>query len=106
MEFGARHRTERIGQRSRYNIGLVSSIDVLTYVVSFISLTFATHQVWLIWSLRDASSISLVMWSAFTLGHFVWALYGYVHHERLIMIVHAIWVCFCILILIGIVAFS
>jgi uncharacterized protein with PQ loop repeat len=106
MEFGQRHRTERLGIRSRFNIGIVSSIDVMTYVVSLISLSFATHQVWLIWSRQDASSVSLVMWVGFTLAHIVWALYGYVHHERLIFYVHATWVFFCALILVGIVAFS
>lgn len=70
------------------------------------SLSFATHQIWLLWSTQNASGLSLVMWAAFTIAHVIWTLYGYVHNERLIMTVHAVWIFFCVLILVGIAAFS
>lgn len=106
MEFGAQHRTERANKPRRFGIGLVSTVDVLTYAVSLLSLSFATHQIWLIWSTQNASGVSLVAWVMFTISHAVWSLYGYVHRERLIMYVHAVWVVFCALIVAGIVSFS
>lgn len=106
MEFGAQHRTERHGAPRRFSIGIVSAVDVLTYAASVMSLAFVTHQIWLIWSAQNAAGVSLVSWIAFTVSHTVWSLYGYVHGEKFIMSVHAVWVLFCVLILIGIVSFS
>lgn len=107
MHLGPLHRERRHGSgNSRISKGVERSVDAATYAVSFVMLAFTVHQVWLIWSTQDASGVSLVAWTAYTLGSLVWTIYGYVHGDRVIIITNFLWLLFCALILVGIVAFS
>lgn len=67
------------------------TIDIFAYLVSFASLFFTLDQVRLAWS-GDVAGISVLAWSFYSLSSIVWLMYGYVHHDRALIITNAVWV--------------
>jgi uncharacterized protein with PQ loop repeat len=106
MHLGTQHRERRNGTRARYDAGIIRAIDALTYLASFISLSFTSHQVWIIWSTQDASGVSIVSWIGYTIASCIWALYGYAHRVYVIFFTHAGWIIFSILIIMGVAMFN
>lgn len=107
MHPGAHHRRARGGGRGlRIDPALVHAIDMLTYGVSVMMLLFTIHQVAIVWLLRDASGVSLVAWLSYTIGSFVWLMYGYVHRDLFLIIVNFTWTLFAALVVVGVILFG
>lgn len=106
MHLGLHHRQHRRGRRSlSISPGIIRAVDALTYAMSALMLFFTVHQVWLIWSAQDATGVSLVAWLSYTLGSFVWLMYGYVHLDSPIIITNFLWTLLCSLVVLGIILF-
>lgn len=83
--------------------GVARSVDMLAYVVSLMSLFFTVDQIRIIWIQHDASGVSFVSWTFYTLSAFVWFCYGVIHKDRVITITNFLWVFFSLVIVIGVV---
>ena len=66
-------------------------LDRIIYVVGFLGPAFTIPQVYDIYAFRDATSVSVLSWSAFALLDVVWIVYGIVHKERVITFTYTLW---------------
>ena len=99
------HRKEKLSKDERSK-RLVSRVDILAYIVSILSLIFTTDQIRIIWIEHDASGVSLLAWSFYTLSAGVWFLYGYIHKEKILVITNLLWVAFSLIIIIGVMIYG
>lgn len=84
----ANTRTKRFMDRSIYFVGMLGPI-------------MTTPQILKIWYEENASGISVVTWSAYTLVHLFWILYGMVHREKPIIFLNLASVCMNIVVILG-----
>ena len=88
------------------NAKLMHPIDMAAYIASFLNLAFSTDQARIIWTTREATGVSFLMWAVATISSVVWMLYGVIHKDRLIAVVNTIWIVLSLVILVGISLYS
>lgn len=109
MSIGQRHQSlRRKGELSTESRSkrLVSGVDILVYVVSILSLIFTIDQVRIIWIEHNASGVSLLSWLFYALSAVVWLLYGYIHKDRIIIILNALWVACDFIVVVGVIIYG
>jgi uncharacterized protein with PQ loop repeat len=77
----------------------------LTYGAIIGSLV-SVPQAWEIWVGHNASGVSLVSWTGYMIGNFVWLSYGLVHKEKPIISAYILAFPISIAIVIGIVVYG
>ncbi len=75
-------------------------IDAIGTAAAVLSTASFVPQVWLTFKTRDASGVSLGMYSAFTLGIALWLIYGLLMNAWPIVVANAITLVFAISILV------
>ncbi|XKT74333.1 MAG: hypothetical protein ACJKTH_03185 [Patescibacteria group bacterium UBA2163] len=84
------HAPQHQGKRKRVKVHcepyphpnpLIRGLDYLMMLFGFIIAFGTIPQAWIIWSTQDASNLSLVTWSIFTLNAMVYFVYALVHKE-------------------------
>ncbi len=75
-------------------------IDAIGTAAAVLSTASFVPQVWLTFKTRDASGVSLGMYSAFTLGIALWLIYGLLMKAWPIVVANAITLVFAISILV------
>ncbi len=80
---------------------LVRLTDIAVYVVSGLSLLLTVDQVRIVWIDHNSSGISLPAWSCYTISAAAWIFYGWVHKDRIIVIMNVLWVVMYVLIVVG-----
>lgn len=109
MHLGQRHQSLRrkglitAATRSK---SLLKSVDALAYIVSILSLLFTIDQVRIIWFEHNASGVSFLSWTFYTISAFVWLCYGLLHKDKVITITNLLWVAFSLFIVVGIVMYG
>jgi MtN3 and saliva related transmembrane protein len=68
----------------------MATIDLLGYAAATLTTASFVPQAWLTFRTRDASGVSLAMYSVFTVGIALWLLYGVVLGAWPIVIANAI----------------
>jgi len=86
--------------------GLVSGIDVLAYIVSFLSLLFTADQIRIIWAEHDARGVSFLSWLFYAISAFVWLGYGLVHKDKVLIITNFLWAAFALAVVIGVMVYK
>jgi len=81
-------------------------IDALAYAVSILSLLFTADQVSIIWLRHDASGVSGLSWTFYTISAIVWFVYGILHKDRVLIITNFLWAIFAFAIVIGVVVYK
>lgn len=85
---------------------VVSSVDVLAYIASFVSPLFTIDQVRLIWVEHNAEGVSMIAWVVYTLSSIIWLSYGTIHREKPIIISNILWVFFSVLVVAGVLIYG
>ena len=67
------------------------TLDTIVYTVGVLGPIFTIPQIIKIYAYHDASSISIVSWTAFALFNIPWIIYGFAHRERPIIITYTLW---------------
>jgi hypothetical protein len=80
---------------------VVRAVDIAVYVMSGLALLLTTDQVRIVWINHNASGISLPAWSCYLAADLVWMLYGYIHKDRVILILNFLWVLMYALVVVG-----
>jgi uncharacterized protein with PQ loop repeat len=80
----------------------IRRVDELAYFFGIAGPLFSIPQLYQIWSTQDAVGVSLLSWSAFTIGSMFWLTYGIVHKEKPIIISQTLWFILQLTIVIGI----
>lgn len=57
-------------------------IDRLIYVVVIFGPIMNLPQLLKIWMYKDATGVSALSWSAFSIGSLIWLLYGIAHRDK------------------------
>jgi uncharacterized protein with PQ loop repeat len=83
----------------------IRKIDELAYVFGIAGPLFSIPQLYAIWSTHDAKGVSLISWSAFTVGSLFWLFYGLTHKEKPIIISQSLWFILQLIIVIGIILY-
>ncbi len=80
---------------------LVRFIDSLIYIAGVIGPLVSIPQLIDIWIYKNAGGISIFTWTGYCVLTFIWLIYGYVHHEKPIIITQYIWLVINIAVTIG-----
>lgn len=102
--FGFHHQRKRTRQTplaAARSWALVRAVDIAVYVMSGLALLLTTDQARIVWIDHNASGISIPAWSCYLLADLVWMLYGWVHKDRVILILNFLWVLMYLLIVVG-----
>lgn len=67
-------------------------LDRVVLIIGILGPLMTIPQILKIHLLQDASGVSVISWSAYTLLDFPWILYGLVHHDRPIFVTYTLWV--------------
>ena len=81
-------------------------MDTIIYAVAILGPLIAIPQVLKIWSLKEASGVSLVTWVGYLAGGFFWLTYGILHKEKPIIITNALWIFVQVFIIVGIIMYG
>jgi uncharacterized protein with PQ loop repeat len=81
-------------------------LDYLIYVVGIIQPLALIPQIVSIYGSRDAAGLSALTWGLLGCANALWALYGAVHRERIIVIANAFMMTLDIVIVVGILLYS
>lgn len=84
----------------------VRSLDSLVIVLGFLNGVATIPQVLKVWVEKDASGLSLISWSYYSLFAVVLLLYGLVHREKPIIMTYAFGIILYTLIVVGIVLYG
>lgn len=79
----------------------LKALDFITYIAAIVGPAITFHQIYLIFSLEDASSISVLTWLVYTALSFVWVFYGYAHKDKPIFLTNIFWILANGLVLLG-----
>ena len=77
----------------------MTTLDLLGLVATGFTTSSFVPQVWRTWRTRDVSGISTGMYSAFTLGVFLWLVYGLIVDAWPIVVANAITLALAVAIL-------
>jgi uncharacterized protein with PQ loop repeat len=80
---------------------LVHFVDSLIYIAGIIGPLVSIPQLMDIWIDKNAGGISVFTWIGYCVLTFIWLVYGYVHHEKPIIITQYIWLFINIAVTIG-----
>ena len=81
-------------------------LDYLMYTAAVLAPLVILPQVAQIFSLKNAAGLSLITWTLMTAGNLMWALYGFVHKERLILFANLFTALLNSLVILGIVLYA
>lgn len=81
-------------------------LDMFIYPVGLISPLALIPQIWTIYETQNASGVSLLTWILLMAGNAAWLIYGFVHREIPLMMVHAAFLVANIAIIIGIIQYA
>ena len=76
-------------------------VDRLIYFVAMFSVVMTIPQILNIWVEHDASGVSPLSWGAYSLGAFVWCIYGILHKEKPLIMIYGVYVVMDLLIVAG-----
>lgn len=65
-------------------------IDRAIYFIGLLAVTMTLPQLFSIYAGKDAHSISLVTWFTYLVASCFWFAYGYVHHEKPILVLNGL----------------
>lgn len=82
------------------------NLDKIIFIVSIVGPAASLPQVGTIWIDKNASGVSAVSWSFFTLFAFLWLFYGIAHRVKPIIINSAISVFINIFVVVGVLIYS
>lgn len=77
-------------------------LDKFIYVIGLMGPALTIPQILKIWSEKDASSLSLITWFAYSIGSVCFLLYAFSHKEKPLIIIYSSLLIVHILVLIGI----
>ncbi|MBS3077565.1 hypothetical protein J4233_04810 [Candidatus Pacearchaeota archaeon] len=77
-----------------------------TYIISFLSMTFAIIQAWKIFYMGIASGISIVYWGAYLAIAAAWFGYGLYYKNKIVMITSGVWIILEITIINGLLFYT
>lgn len=63
----------------------------LVYLLGIVAPLAIIPQVFLIWFYQDASSVSILSWSLFSVAAFSWLGYGILHKEKPLILSYSLW---------------
>ena len=76
-------------------------VDKSMIVIGILGPLFALPQVFKIWIQHNATGVSIITWLALAIIAAYWAMYGFLHKDKPIIITFILWVILDILIVIG-----
>ncbi|MBU0530099.1 MAG: PQ-loop domain-containing transporter [Candidatus Aenigmatarchaeota archaeon] len=76
-------------------------LDKLIYMIGMIAPIMTIPQVLQIWVEQNASGISILTWSAWTVVAVFWIIYGLAHKEKPIVIIFITWIIIYALVISG-----
>ncbi|KKW27034.1 MAG: hypothetical protein UY70_C0018G0001 [Candidatus Kaiserbacteria bacterium GW2011_GWB1_52_6] len=76
-------------------------LDAIIYFIGIVGPLAAIPQLVKIYSMHDASDISLISWSTWALFDIPWIIYGFVHKEPPLLIAYTLWLVFNTLVVVG-----
>lgn len=65
-------------------------IDRAIYFIGLLAVTMTLPQLFSIYTGRDAHGVSLVTWFTYLIASCFWFAYGYVHHEKPILVLNGL----------------
>ena len=75
-------------QEAQENRKIKKLIDRSIYFVGMLGPLMTTPQILKIWYEQSATGLSVITWSAYAMVNAFWILYGIVHKERPIVLIH------------------
>lgn len=81
-------------------------LDKVVFVAAIVSPIMTIPQLLVIWTKKDASSLSLPTWATYLIVASVWLIYGLAHKDRAIVINSILFVVIQSMIVLGIVIYS
>ena len=81
-------------------------LDRFVLVVGVVGPLTAIPQVLKIYTFQDASGVSLISWALPALFDIPWIIYGYVHHDRPILVCYSLWLITNSLVAIGVIMYG
>jgi len=103
------HKRKRISQKLLpypHKNKWIRFLDKFLLIIAVIGPLMAFPQVFKIYIEKNASGVSLLSWSLFTLLNIPWIIYGFVHKEKPIIIAYCLWFIINLIISIGIIVYS
>ncbi|MBI4895611.1 MAG: hypothetical protein HY831_03915 [Candidatus Aenigmarchaeota archaeon] len=79
----------------------IKMLDKIILIISIINPLTILPQLYNVWVNKNALGVSLTTWSLFTLFSIPMFIYGYVHKEKPIMIMYAMFLVLNMLVVIG-----
>lgn len=100
-----RNRPKKSGQHllSKDNVKL---LDKIILIVSIINPLTILPQLYDVWINKNVAGVSLFTWSLFTVFSIPMFIYGYIHREKPIMIMYAMFLVLNILVVVGTLLYS
>jgi uncharacterized protein with PQ loop repeat len=96
--FGLHHAT----RKSRTNHRTIKRFfNKIIYVIAVLVPLAHVPQLFKIWLSKDASGISLISWTSFTIFSLFWLVYGIVHKEKPLIIMYVFLIIMQTIIVIG-----
>ncbi len=77
-------------------------MDKFIYFIGVLGPIMTLPQLIEIWVYGNTAGVSALSWGAFGVIAFVWIIYGIMHKEKPIVLSHALWMLFDVLIVIGV----
>lgn len=81
-------------------------VDRLIYFVALFSVVMTIPQIVNIWVEHDASGVSPLSWGAYSLGAFVWCVYGILHKEKPLIMIYGLILVMDLVIVVGTVIYG
>ena len=79
-----------------------NTLDKLIYIVGFLGPILTIPQAYSIYSLKDASGVSLISWVWYLIAAIIWLVYAIVHKEKPLIFTNILWILTDIIIVVGI----
>ena len=76
-------------------------MENLIYIVAIAGPIISLAQVYEIWYFKNAAGVSLITWTGYFFGSFVWLAYGIIHKEKPLILNGILWIFVNGLIVIG-----
>ncbi len=67
-------------------------MDLIIYPIGFLSMAMAIPQAYSVWVSGSVEGLSLVSWTSWTIFAILWTIYGFVHKNRVLIIIHGGWI--------------
>jgi uncharacterized protein with PQ loop repeat len=101
-----RKRVHQLNQPYPHPDKWINLLDSLVFFVALMSVIMTIPQALDIWTSKNATGVSLVSWSAYTIASAFWVIYGIIHRENLIIAIYSLFALLNFAVVAGIILYG